>query len=98
MAQSIDYAVKSDKTTPLTTEDGYDLDGEGMVITDNIVLSAEPEFMETSNIWSENYYRYKDNRYPNLAKGGWTDGGKYPAYIGAVKPLHVPSASVFMVQ
>ena len=71
----------------MTGFDGYDLDGSGAVVADNIALAEAPRFRTVADIDSENYYRYSAGAYPELARGGWTDGGKHPMFIGALKPI-----------
>ena len=66
---------------------GYDL-SKGLLVENNVVLAAAPVFMSTDPA-SPNFYRPKQSKNPTwIGKGkAWTDGGKYPDYIGAVEPL-----------
>ena len=72
----------------MTGFDGYDLDGSGAVVADNVALAEAPRFRTVADVDSENYYRYSAGAYPELARGGWTDGGKHPAFIGALPPIN----------
>ena len=51
----------------MTGFDGYDLDGSGAVVADNIALAEAPRFRTVADIDSENYYRYSAGAYPELA-------------------------------
>lgn len=55
-------------------------------VVDNVMVSAIK--FRSTNPASPDFYRPKvmDKR-DVLMVGGWTDNGKYPAYIGAVEPL-----------
>ena len=75
---------------------GYDLES-GLSISDNIVLTTPPEFINTDNIYDEDFYRYSGGRYPALLKGGWSgENGEYPKFIGALEPT--PGFTLIMIQ
>lgn len=61
-------------------------DSAGLFTDNNLRLSQVPEFIETEDIFSENFYRLNSLRY------SWADGlnssyGTEPAYIGAQEPI-----------
>ena len=70
-----------------TEVSGYDL-SKGLLVEDNFILAAAPEFMSTDPT-SPNFYRPKQSKNPTwIGKDkAWTDGDKYPDYIGAVEPI-----------
>ena len=75
----------------------YDLSG-GMVITNNIVLAASPEFICTDDIYSEDFYRYRSVRGEgDIGRLGWAgENNEYPPYIGALPPLYPPKTLIIM--
>lgn len=79
-------------TAPENFPDSYSL---GLAVSDNLALSAAPEFLDTTDATSTNFYRLNAVRYPwvrTTARGasGMIDGApvSHPAtYVGAVEPL-----------
>ena len=77
--------------------DDYEL---GLAVSDNKELGFPPEFLDTADVTSTNYYRLNASRYPwvrTTARGarGTIDNVaySYPAtYVGAVEPIDVPGA------
>lgn len=80
-----------------TEVSGYDL-SKGLLIENNVVLAELPKFLNTMNAADPDYYRPRgESKTDPLVAGGWTDGGAYPAYIGAVKPyVAVPGLLIYI--
>ena len=62
------------------------LDGTRAIIVDNKTMDSMPVFKSTT-FGDPDFYRPKAAKTDPIVSGGWTDNGKYPAYIGAVEPL-----------
>lgn len=79
-----------------TEVSGYDL-SKGLLVENNFALAAAPVFMSTDPA-SPNFYRPKQSKNPTwIGKGkAWTDGGKYPDYIGAVEPFRTAGLVLFV--
>ena len=77
--------------------DDYEL---GLAVSDNKELGFAPEFLDTTDVASTNYYRLNASRYPwvrTTARGasGTIDNVacSYPAtWVGAVEPIDIPGA------
>ena len=67
--------------------EGYSF-SEKMVVEGNVALATAPRFVKPKEPTSPDFYRAKvQYKTDELKVGGWTDGGKCPAYIGAVEPV-----------
>lgn len=67
--------------------EGYSF-SEKMVVEGNVALATAPRFVKPKEPTSPDFYRAKvQYKTDDLMVGGWTDGGKCPAYIGAVEPV-----------
>ena len=72
----------------------------GLAVSDNKELGLPPEFLDTTDVSSTNFYRLNASRYPwvrTVARGADGTIGNvaysYPAtYVGAVEPIDVPGA------
>ena len=64
---------------------GYDLDKEGLICTDNIQLGVAPEFLNATDITSEDFYRINSTKYPWVLEATRVEG-YVGEYIGAVPP------------
>ena len=62
------------------------IDETGLYLDNNSQLSIAPEFLETEDVSSDDFYRLNSVRYP-WAKGLNSSSGTTPAYIGAVEPV-----------
>jgi hypothetical protein len=74
-------------------QDYYKLQAEspdvaGLYIDENIEISVVPEFLETTDIYSENYYSLNSTRFPWVLGENFSYGTE-PAYVGAVKPIAI---------
>lgn len=65
--------------------DGYDLQGEGLICEDNLQLAVVPEFLDTTDITSEDFYRINSTKYPWIFEATGAEGYQ-GEYIGAVPP------------
>lgn len=67
-----------------------------LTMTENVFRAALPDFVETNDIHSADYYRPRLPREanPDLGRIGWTgENGDYPKYVGALPPRY-PSGIV----
>ena len=62
------------------------IDETGLYVDNNSQLSIAPEFLETEDVFSDDFYRLNSVRYP-WAEGLNSSSGTTPAYIGAVEPV-----------
>ena len=73
------------------------LEGCAAVVVDNRLLAELPRFSNTTDPASPDFYRPKaTSKRDPLVAGGWTDDGKYPAYIGAVEPLVIGGFTLYI--
>ena len=75
-------------------EDFYKLEAStpdevGLYVDENVELSRAPDFLETTDVSSENFYRLNSRRYPWVLGSDFTYGTN-PAYVGAVEPIDIP--------
>lgn len=91
-------SVFNDGNWPNSYPDRYCLYDEttevGLKQTDNTALTIAPEFLETEDVFSENFYRINSVRYPWVKTGATavpvSKTETYPAtYIGAVEPAEI---------
>lgn len=75
-----------------TSLQGYDLYGEGLVCENNIRLGVAPEFLNTTDITSEDFYRINSTKYPWVLDATGTDDF-VGEYIGAVPPKAIDAAA-----
>ena len=68
-----------------TSLQGYDLYKEGLICKDNIQLVIAPEFLNTTDITSEDFYRINSTKYPWIFEATGAEGYQ-GEYIGAVPP------------
>ena len=62
-----------------------------LTISNNVFLAHLPEFVETNDIYSVDFFRPKLQRTQegDLGRLGWTgENGEYPRYIGALPPYY----------
>lgn len=60
----------------------------GLEVVSNSVCSAPCRFVVTDDLHSKDFYRPKGVfKTDPIRSGGWTDDGRYPAYIGALGPV-----------
>ena len=75
--------------------------GDTTVPAGTAVPVPPPEFADTNNLFSANFYRPKANRTDggfNYGRAGWTgENGEYPEYLGALPPLY-PSAAMMILK
>ena len=50
------------------------------------VVAAPYGFGNVRDVLSSDFYRWRSSATPDLASAGWTDGGAWPTWIGALKP------------
>ena len=65
--------------------EGYDLYGGGLVCENNTALAMAPEFLNTTDVTSEDYYCLNSSRYPWVLEANGAEGFA-SEYIGAVPP------------
>ena len=69
-------------------EDGYAAAvGAVLAVEPGPTLPEPPEFFHTRRPDDANYYRWRLPQGEFLVENAWTDGGAWPAYIGALPPL-----------
>lgn len=68
-----------------TSLQGYDLYKEGLICKDNIQLAVAPEFLNTTDVTSEDFYRINSTKYSWILEATGAEGYQ-GAYIGAVPP------------
>ena len=67
---------------------------DNLSISNNVFLACLPQFVETNDIYSADFYRPRLRRGQgaDLGRIGWTGGnGEYPRFVGAREPI-VPGA------
>lgn len=68
-------------------------------ISNNVFLARLPEFVETNNIHSVDFYRPRLRRGQDadLRRIGWTgENGEYPRFIGAREPIILDHFSIYL--
>lgn len=77
-------ATFSDGTA--TFLNGYNLYGGGLICENNRALAMAPEFLNTTDITSEDYYRINSKKYPWVITNATGADGFTSEYVGAVPP------------
>lgn len=67
------------------------VDSVGLYVDNNRQISISPEFLETEDVFSDDFYRLNLTRYP-WAAGLNSSQDTIPAYVGAVEPKAIESA------
>lgn len=67
------------------------VDSVGLYVDNNKQISIAPEFIETEDVFSDDFYRLNLTRYP-WAAGLNSSQDTIPAYVGAVEPKAIESA------
>ncbi|NLE40731.1 MAG: hypothetical protein GX615_02740 [Lentisphaerae bacterium] len=80
----------------LTQYSGYNF-YKNMTVTNNIAQEPVPQFMSLDPA-SPDFLRMKTSKTPWVMSGWTGDSGEYPAYIGAVEPLFIPSGTLLTVR
>ena len=68
-------------------------------ISNNVFLARLPEFVETNNIHSVDFYRPRLRRGQDadLRRIGWTgENGEYPCFVGAREPIILDHFSIYL--
>ena len=76
---------------------GYDR--SVVLLTNNVGLAASPEFVETNDIYSADFYRPKLRlgQDVDLRRIGWTgENDEYPRYVGAREPIVMGSFTIHL--
>ena len=76
-------------TGKATTSEMYNL-FDKLTITNNVFLANLPEFVETNDVYSADFYRPKLRREKDvdLRRIGWTgENNEYPRFVGAREPI-----------
>ena len=85
-------------TGKATTSTMYNL-FDKLTITDNTFLAVPPEFVETNDIYSADFYRPKLRlgQDVDLRRIGWTgENDEYPRYVGAREPIVMGSFKIYL--
>ena len=68
-------------------------------ISNNVFLSCMPDFVETNDIYSADFYRPRLRRGQDvdLRRIGWTgENGEYPRFVGAREPIVMGSFKIYL--
>ena len=68
--------------------DGYAL---GLSVSGNTELVSAPDFLETADVTSTNYYRLNSYRYPWVTTTAQGATGYDATYVGAIEPIYIES-------
>ena len=97
---AIDTVFALDAATAQAVADAFRSAGKD-VPANAVVPAPPPEFADTRNLFSPNFYRIKASRRDgvfNYGKAGWTgENGEYPEHLGALPPLY-PEATIMVLR
>ena len=72
---------------------------DNLSISNNVFLASLPEFVETNDIYSADFYRprLRLGQDADLRRIGWTgENNEYPRFVGAREPIALGSFSIYL--
>ena len=71
--------------------------GTALSVSGSIEISPPFLFCNTKRPTNASFYRWDANNDPSLVSDGWTDGGAWPAFVGALEPREALPAPIVIV-